>query len=280
MPRKTKSSLRRPTAAELDHAADELSRLAADQQLIPGIHNSCDRWCERCPMTARCLTFKMEQARDPRRGRPRPDLENREFWDELGESLAVAMHMIVREAKKHGLDPGGQALAAAEAEERKRRKLAARQGRALHRAATAYWKSARALLERLTPELAETEKALNTQLRLGTGRPAADAGEIRDALDVVHWYLFFIDVKLQRAVASRVDDRRDSSAGFPSDADGSAKVALIALDRSIAAWARLRGHLDGEADAILDLLVQLEKLRRATEREFPQARAFKRPGFD
>jgi hypothetical protein len=63
-------------------------------------------------------------------------------------------------------------------------------------------------------------------------------------------------------------------------AAGSAKVALAAIDRSVAAWARLRERLDGETDAILDLLVRLERLRRATEREFPQARAFKRPGFD
>ena len=81
-------------------------------------------------------------------------------------------------------------------------------------------------------------------------------------------------------MSSRVDDRRDGDDGYPSDADGSAKVALIALDRSIAAWARLRGHLAAEGDAILDLLVQLERLRRATERVFPQARAFQRPGFD
>jgi len=96
----------------------------------------------------------------------------------------------------------------------------------------------------------------------------------------VRWYLFFIDVKLQRAVSSRVAERAEKLDGFPSDADATAKVALVAIDRSLAAWARLRGHLTGEADAILDLLVRLERLRRAVEAEFPAARAFRRPGLD
>jgi hypothetical protein len=32
--------------------------------------------------------------------------------------------------------------------------------------------------------------------------------------------------------------------------------------------------------AALELLVHLDRLRRAAEQEFPQARAFVRPGFD
>ncbi len=58
---------------------------------------------------------------------------------------------------------------------------------------------------------------------------------------------------------------------------GAAKVPSW---RSIGAWARLRDHFAGKADAMLDLLVQLERLRRAVEREFPSARASRRPGLD
>ena len=136
------------------------------------------------------------------------------------------------------------------------------------------------VLDSLPDELAATENALNIQVQLGIGAPHADAELIRDAQEVVQWYLHFIDVKLQRAVASRVDREREGDDGFPSDADGSAKIALVAIDRSIGAWARLREHFAAHADTILDLLVRLEKLRRAVERRFPQARAFKRPGFD
>jgi hypothetical protein len=227
----------------------------------------------------------MEESRAQRRGasgkgQPR-ELHQNAFWDDLATSFELAMRVIRREARKHGVDldsPG--ALTEVERGERERRRRSARQGSALHLAATAYWKAAKAQIERLRPELAATERALNTQLRLGAGEPHATAADIHDALEVVQWYLWMIDVKLQRAVAARVDREADLPDIAPDHADGSAKIALIAIDRSIGAWARLRRHLTGEADAILDLLVQLERLRRAAEREFPGARSFKRPGFD
>lgn len=285
MSKKPKPEQRRPkatTEAELDAAAEELARMTHDAILIPGIYNYCDRWCERCPLTARCLNFKMEQARTRRRGGPLPDdIENREFWDELAKTFALALHMIRREAKKLGVDLDDPAArAGAAADERIRRRRAAREGGALRRLSSAYRKSAIAVLDCLPEELRSTEEALNTQARLGAGNPHGEAAEIREALEVVQWYLFFIEVKLARAVAGRVDETIEGDDGFPSDADGSAKVALIAIDRSIAAWARLREQLGNEADAILDLLVQLERLRRTAEHEFPRARAFKRPGFD
>ena len=36
---------------------DRLVARASDPRLIPGIYNYCDRWCQRCPFTDRCLTF-------------------------------------------------------------------------------------------------------------------------------------------------------------------------------------------------------------------------------
>jgi hypothetical protein len=67
---------------------------------------------------------------------------------------------------------------------------------------------------------------------------------------------------------------------IPSDADGSAKIALIGMDRSIAAWAVILKSMPEQEKVILDFLVRLERLRRETERTFPKARAFVRPGFD
>ena len=68
---------------------------------------------------------------------------------------------------------------------------------------------------------------------------------------------------------------------FPKDSEGSAKIALIAMDRSIAAWSGLRTALGpDDADGILDLLAKLSAIRRETEKLFARARAFKRPGFD
>lgn len=283
MARKGSTKKRRFTEAELAAAERAARRAAQAPGIIPGIHNYCDRWCERCPQTARCSVFHVGQAEKKRRGgRTRSDdAANEAFWDELSLNFAAALRMLQREAKKRGIDiDAPDARAEAEIEERQQARRAAREGSALHKAATAYWKSAGALLDRLPEELRATEDELNTQARLGAGDPRSTAEDIRDALDVVQWYQHFIDVKLQRAVSSRVDEASWGGDGYPSDANGSAKVALVAIDRSLAAWAGLREHLDGEGDAILDLLVRLERLRRAVEREFPRARAYKRPGLD
>lgn len=51
------------------------------------------------------------------------------------------------------------------------------------------------------------------------------------------------------------------------------------MDRSLAAWARLRQHFPDKADRMLNILVDLDRLRRHAETIFPSARAFKRPGF-
>jgi hypothetical protein len=64
------------------------------------------------------------------------------------------------------------------------------------------------------------------------------------------------------------------------DADGSAKVALLGIERSIAAWAALLPRLPDREPGILNLLTALRELLRQVEASFPHARAFLRPGFD
>ena len=65
-----------------------------------------------------------------------------------------------------------------------------------------------------------------------------------------------------------------------SDANGSAKVALLGMERSLGAWAVLHQELPEEQDVILDFLVLLQKIRRLVLVAFPNAMAFRRVGFD
>jgi hypothetical protein len=90
-------------------------------------------------------------------------------------------------------------------------------------------------------------------------------------------------VKLRRAINSRAGEEleaEETMERFPKDSEGTAKIALIAMDRSISAWTGMREALGDEADRMLDLLAQLAALRRETEKLFPEARSFVRPGFD
>jgi len=65
-----------------------------------------------------------------------------------------------------------------------------------------------------------------------------------------------------------------------NDSNGSAKVALIGIDRSIGAWAKLYELFPDQSDTILDILLQLDRLKKKIDITFPNAQHFKRPGFD
>ncbi len=270
------------SAKPLDSEIAALRRDSAAPGLISGIHNYCDRWCERCPQTSHCAVFRTGERRQAAGDRSDDDTGNEAFWNELVLSFAAAIRMIRRDAKRRGIDLDSPELQAeTERTDQRRRRAAARSGSALFKAASSYRKAGHNLLRAIPGALADTEEALATESRLGIGQPNATAATIRDALDVVQWYLFFIEVKLRRAVQGAVDERQLHLEDLPRDSDGSAKIALLAIDRSLAAWARLREHFAAEhGDTILDLLVQLERLRRAAEAKFPAAREFKRPGFD
>lgn len=114
-------------------------------------------------------------------------------------------------------------------------------------------------------------------LNLPGAQPQKQAADLKECIEVARWYQFQIHVKLVRALLA---DDFDTGDDGPSDADGSAKVALIGVDRSLAAWSTLLAHFPEARDDILDFPAMLERIRRITENTFPHARSFVRPGFD
>jgi hypothetical protein len=77
-----------------------------------------------------------------------------------------------------------------------------------------------------------------------------------------------------------MEDEEEKDNDFPSDSDGSAKIALIALDRSIGAWAVILHSNNLHGEGVLEIISFLDRLRQAVEGTFPGARSFVRPGFD
>ena len=102
-----------------------------------------------------------------------------------------------------------------------------------------------------------------------------------DAREVIQWYQYQIAVKTMRALSGRLDEAMATDLSeFSRDSDGSAKVALIGIDRSIAGWRLVQLSLPERAASIVPLILQLERLRQRIEKAFPDARDFVRPGFD
>lgn len=258
---------------------EELLRRARDPKNIPGIYNYCDRWCERCQFTSRCLNYDNTEERfaDPESR----DRDNKKFWDKLSENFRLTMELIRDAAAEQGIDL--EAVDASEymarekqTEEEAERNVVARTAKTYARRVDRWFKANQGLLR-------EKEKELTERGRLAFARAKVqeEAAYISDAMEVIRWYQHQIYIKLMRALTGKQEDQEDEILKeYPKDSDGSAKVALIGLDRSLAAWGRLRGYFPEQEGIILDILIQLDRIRKGTEKEFPEARGFQRPGFD
>lgn len=136
-------------------------------------------------------------------------------------------------------------------------------------------------------------KAVAQELIKAAGSKFADgdyeeeAREIGDMIEVVAWYHTLIPPKLARAVDGLLERDEADSADHEimnevriEDANGSGKVVLAAIERSAAAWVRLREILPSHEDEILNMLALLSRLRRGIHAALPGAHTFLRPGFD
>ena len=256
--------------------AKKLKEMAGDPRFISGIYNYCDRWCERCPFSSRCLNYAMQEEEGDADPAAR-DIQNEAFWKHLLAIFRQTKEMILESANEQGIDLDATDTEALEEEERRSK---ATEDHELAKASMHYAETVDEWFEANQGLFKDKAEQLSSAFRMGLegSDPEADAASIQDAVEVIRWYQTFIHVKLRRALDQ---DRPDEALeGFPRDSDGSAKVALIAIGRSIAAWATLREHLAEHSDHILDTLVHLDRLRRRTEHFFPEARAFVRPGFD
>jgi hypothetical protein len=239
-----------------------LTDLANNPDLISGIYNYCDRWCERCPLTSRCLVYATEQ--EDNELFENHDLRNEAFWQKLGAIFQETRELIVDWANETGVDLNGHSH---EDEARHQRKRQLVDNHPLTMAGKKYANAA-------SDWFRELDQTIDLE------RDSSDG--LEDAREVIQWYQYQIAVKTMRALSGRKEELEEASelSGLPKDSDGSAKVALIGIDRSIAAWRLMQLSLPERDGSIVPLMLQLERLRIRLEKSFPCARSFIRPGFD
>ena len=248
-----------------------LTELASNPDLISGIYNYCDRWCERCPLTSRCLVFATEQV-DHNGATENHDTDNGIFWDKLDSILDETQEMIAAWARDTGVDL--TYVPEEDVKTRKRRRQIA-DNHPLARTGKKYANAASDWFRQFDQGVVLSDLRASDDER-------ERAEQLEDAREVIQWYQYQIAVKIMRALSCRDDgwEEEPEMADFPKDSDGSAKVALIGIDRSIAAWRLMQMSLANDADSIIPLILQLERLRKRVEKSFPAARDFVRPGFD
>jgi hypothetical protein len=251
---------------------EELLKKARDPKYIPGIYNYCDRWCERCQFTSRCLNCSLVEEQFG--NLEAVDSLNEDFWNSFSEMLQNILDLVKEMAREEGID-----IEKALADEDTHQKAVFLPDIVSH-LSKKYAKSVGEWFDSAENLFYEKEEELNRIQLVSSGHnPAREALTITDAVEIIRWYQFFISVKLTRACDSAAEEAIDDD-GFPKDSDGSAKIALIGIDRSIAAWKILVTYLTAEKRKIISLIELLENLKNRVENRFPHARSFKRPGFD
>ncbi len=255
-----------------------MDELAGDPRFIPGIYNYCDRWCERCAFTARCLNHAMGQEMESGHSRSR-DVENEAFWDKLHETFETTMEAIEGQAEEMDFDLDEEELQESIREQEEIHEAA--QAQPCSRTAMRYieiveawFQSHEGLLDDKGDELEPPAPA-----DLPGTEPIRGVAGLQDCLEVIRWYQRQIYIKLCRAATGMIRGKLEDNEYDPQDANGSAKVALLGIERSIAAWATLQRCFPDHEDAVL-ALGTLKRLLRQVEAAFPDARAFRRPGFD
>jgi hypothetical protein len=243
---------------------DRLKKLAAEKRFIPGIYNYCDRWCERCPQTLHCLNFSIseEEFSDPET----KDIRNEKFWRNLSGILEETLELLREAGKKWGIEL--ETLDSMNDTERLRANDAAAEDHLICRAAKSYSKMVDDWFREREELLFETTTLLT------------EAVNPEEAFEVIQWYQHFIAAKVMRAIRGKMEEDEEKWDQSASDSDGSAKIALIALDRSIGAWAVIPHYNHLYAGRVFEIISYLDSLRQAVEETFPNARAFIRPGFD
>lgn len=257
---------------------EKLKKLAKDPKFISGIYNYCDRWCERCAFTSRCMNYALDD--DEFDSPESKDIHNKAFWDKLHGIFAVTLEMVKEMADEIGIDLN--TIDDKDFDKKQEQIHKTVKQLPYTKAALAYTKmvdkwfdSNKNLLEEKGNELLSLAQA-----QIPGIRPDRDAMKIQDCREIIRWYQHQIYVKLSRSASDMIRGELEDNEYAPEDANGSAKVAVIGIERSIAAWGAMLNHFPQEEDSILDVLVSLKKLLRQVDSVFPDARAFVRPGFD
>lgn len=242
---------------------------------IPAIHNWCDRWCERCVFIERCAIGITELKRW-QRDKPMTD---EEIWSEVSNNFREALGMLDEMLREAGLDPeevANQPLPEPDPDLEALEKEIWDKGMRYFKAVDAFFKNNKDFF---------AEKGVEIQRRSAMDMPIDfdTLNSLADAIEIIQQYAAFIGVKARRAISGR-DNMFDTEIwGDPphqSDANGSAKITILTIERSLGAWEMIRKQWPEKTDEIIDILLQISALRRQMEQLFPDWQKFVRPGFD
>jgi hypothetical protein len=246
-----------------DEYLKKLKELASIPGNINGIYNYCDRWCERCIFTHKCLNYAIQNAAGYEK-----DSENIYFWENLHIIFEATKQMLEDDMDRLGIKIDYTELEPYENSDIVKYKSTERNP--LTRQAKEHGME---VLKWLDNFQKKNHKLAQMGINVDSNSP-----NLKNAIEVIGWYALFISAKINRALNFFNDDLTDET--MKADSDGSAKIALVAINRSIEAWTFLYSLQAADEENIFKFLIELSSLKKQVENLFPDAWKFIRPGFD
>lgn len=262
----------------------ELKKLV-EAGFIPGIYNFCDRWCEKCPQQANCLSYVMGKKMEEKLGGTLEEslnAKNENIWTYLKNIFDSTYEILHDLAEERGIEM--EDIYASEDVDKGL--WADEYNHALQEEENSDFLVATSdiikiclIYESLSEDTLETVFGLLDEKDWEAD--SLEEKETGEALDRVNWYLDIIQAKVRRALLGyqQCSQALDPKLG-EEDYNGSAKVALIGIECSVKSWEILKKYCPTLEKEISHILVVLEQLNRDIEQRFPGAKGFLRPGFD
>ena len=227
--------------------------LATDPNLVAGIYNGCDQWCHYCHATSRCLAFQIQP----------PDGDRGDIYENINAALFESMKHLMACHEAEGMAPPKTLVELLEKEHERPAFIPVND-------------PLEAMGKRYAILATTFVVSRGKPLPLGFTPPKREGGPT--PFDVFLYYHLLVATKIYRAIISSLVAARTGSTDARWDSDLSAKVALIAIDRSSDALHVMT--LDGPDPRIDAMRKHLARLRRHVEGRFPCARTLVRPGLD
>jgi hypothetical protein len=256
------------------------------QGFIPGVFNYCDRRCERCRFVRQCRVGAVDV----------DDVGGGEAADEGVEDIKERLMKLMGldpgdlegwEDDDDGPDPEAFDLQPDPEMERRREQVdSATQEHPLTTLSEEYMRIFGKWIEERKTMLKDQGISLHKgmDLEIAPGLRTAEVLILSEAFDELLWFHTMLHVKCRRAVSGRIDDRewmQDLEMDpLQSDWNGTAKLAIEITRRSLDAWELVAAHMPELAADVAPMQELLHRILKVLEREFPDAEAFIRAGFD
>ena len=233
---------------------DRFLRRLRDPRWIPHISSYCDGRCHQCAFNTRCWSFAVLQGLEP------ASPEDVEPAEPADQELEPQTPRNPGWAELHQIDADDSDITPIEEMQ--------------------YDARARGIENDPLAKHASTYASDVSEILLPLVK--AFSRDVTEAMHDVHSWSMTIAVKTRRAIGSLEFNKDEEIEMDPvqNDANGSAKVVLVLIEQSAAAWGAIAqaGVLDsGLVKYLADELAFLEDELRE---RFPFAMAFVRPGFD